>query len=118
MQEFQRSDKYEKSGVSEVKAKEILQAVECMMKSEKLFLNNDLNVEKLANVIKSPSQYLSQAINQYPAMNFYELIANYRIAFANELFTQILKKQLWKWPWMKGLMPRALLIRRSKKLQI
>ena len=79
------SDKYEKSALSEKLAKDILRSVDKVMQSDNLFLDSALNIEKLANAINFPPQYLSQAINQYRAMNFYELIANYRIEYAKKL---------------------------------
>jgi|GEM_PF-1599031 len=79
------ADKYEKSALSEGQAQEILQSLEDAMQTEKYFLDSCLNIDKLAQSICTPPQYLSQAINQYLGMNFYELVANYRIAYAKEL---------------------------------
>ncbi|NQZ88969.1 MAG: AraC family transcriptional regulator [Colwellia sp.] len=90
----ENSDKYEKSALSESQAKDILQSIDKVMQSDRFFLDSALNIEKLANAINSPSQYLSQAINQYRAMNFYELIANYRIEYAKELLIAEPKKSV------------------------
>ena len=90
----ENSDKYEKSALSESQAKDILQSIDKVMQSDRFFLDSALNIEKLANAINSPSQYLSQAINQYRAMNFYELIANYRIEYAKELLIDEPKKSV------------------------
>jgi len=80
-------DKYEKSALSEYQAQAILTLVDQIMAQEKLFLDSELNIEKLASEINTPMQYLSQAINQYRSINFYELIANYRIEYAKALLT-------------------------------
>ena len=90
----ENSDKYEKSALSESQAKDILQSIDKVMQSDRFFLDSALNIEKLANAINSPSQYLSQAINQYRAMNFYELIANYLIEYAKELLIAEPKKSV------------------------
>jgi AraC-like DNA-binding protein len=79
------SDKYEKSALSKEHALEILKLVDDEMHKHRHFLDNALNIEKLAKVINAPSQYLSQAINQYRQINFYELIASYRIEYAKEI---------------------------------
>ena len=88
------SEKYEKSALSEAQAQEILSLVDQVMAQEKLFLDSELNIEKLASVINTPMQYLSQAINQYRSINFYELIANYRIEYAKILLTEEPKKSV------------------------
>ncbi|NQZ22964.1 MAG: AraC family transcriptional regulator [Colwellia sp.] len=88
------SEKYEKSALSEAQAQEILSLVDQVMAQEKLFLDSELNIEKLASVINTPMQYLSQAINQYRSINFYELIANYRIEYAKVLLTEEPKKSV------------------------
>ncbi len=79
------SDKYEKSALSKEHALAILKLVDDEMHKHRHFLDNALNIEKLAKVINAPSQYLSQAINQYRQINFYELIASYRIEYAKEI---------------------------------
>jgi len=79
------SDKYEKSALSKEHALDILKLVDNVMHKHHHFLDNSLNIEKLAKEINAPSQYLSQAINQYRQINFYELIASYRIEYAKEI---------------------------------
>ena len=86
--ENKNAGKYEKSALSESQAQSILEKLDDVMRNERYFLDNSLNVDKLAKAISSPSQYLSQAINQYHGMNFYELIANYRINHAKKLLIQ------------------------------
>lgn len=81
----QMANKYEKSALSKEQAQKIIETLEKVMQEERYFLDSSLTVEKLAKIICSPPQYLSQAINQYRNMNFYELIANYRINYAKKL---------------------------------
>jgi AraC-like DNA-binding protein len=88
------SDKYEKSALSQPQAQDILHLVDQVMVQDKLFLDSALNIEKLAAKINTPMQYLSQAINQYRAMNFYELIASYRIEYAKILLRAEPKKNI------------------------
>jgi AraC-like DNA-binding protein len=81
-------DKYGKSALSKELAQDILHSVDTVMHTDKLFLNSNLNIEKLARVINTQPQYLSQAINQYRQVNFYELVASYRIEYAQETLRQ------------------------------
>lgn len=88
------SDKYEKSALSKEHALEILKQIDSVMHKHHHFLDNSLNIEKLAKEINEPSQYLSQAINQYRQINFYELIASYRIEYAKEILTNQPEKNI------------------------
>lgn len=87
-------EKYEKSALSKDLAQNILDSVDNVMHTDKLFLDSNLNIEKLAKIISSPPQYLSQAINQYRQVNFYELIASYRIEYAQQLLKQAPEKSI------------------------
>ena len=76
------SNKYEKSALTTSDANSILEKVEELMLTEKLYLDSNLTLDKLAALSKTQPQYLSQAINQYREINFYEFISRYRIEFA------------------------------------
>jgi len=87
-------EKYEKSALSKELAIDILKLVDTVMHTEKLFLDSNLNIEKLAKVINTQPQYLSQAINQFRQVNFYELVASYRIEYAQQMFKQMPEKNI------------------------
>lgn len=76
------SDKYEKSGLTELQAKKILDAVDELMRTERCYLESNITLDKIASLANTQPQYLSQAINQYRDVNFYEFIAKYRIEHA------------------------------------
>ncbi len=78
------NQKYERSALTNEQALEILQNVDNLMQEQRLFLESNITIDKLAALIKTQPQYLSQAINQYREVNFYEFIAGYRIEFAKQ----------------------------------
>lgn len=80
----EESQKYDKSILTSDHATSILEKVEKLMLEQNLFLDSSLTLDKLAALIHTQPQYLSQAINQYREVNFYEFIARYRIEFAKQ----------------------------------
>jgi AraC-like DNA-binding protein len=84
------SGKYEKSALTTALATQMLDDVEQLMQTKQLYLESNITLDKVASMIKTQPQYLSQAINQYRQVNFYEFIAGYRIEFA--------KSELKNWP--------------------
>ncbi len=80
----QQSIKYQKTALTQSQANGILESIDKIMQQQKLFLDNSLNIEKLAALISSQPQYVSQAINQYRQINFYELVASCRIDYAKQ----------------------------------
>ena len=58
------------------------------MEKGKLFLDADLSLQKLSDLIETKPYYLSQVINQFHQRNFHEFINLYRVEFAKELLLQ------------------------------
>ena len=50
-----------------------------LMKEEKLFLDQELDLKSLADKLKLSSGYLSQIINKYEQKNFFDFINGYRV---------------------------------------
>lgn len=71
--------KYKKSGLNPVKAKEIYNQLSKKMEEEELFLNPDLNLVELAQILEVHPNYLSQVINSHEGKNFYDYINEKRI---------------------------------------
>jgi AraC-like DNA-binding protein len=65
--------------------KSIKEAIESLMKEQKLFRNPGLKLEHLAKRLHLPKQQLSVFINQYYRMNFTQLINSFRIDYAKEI---------------------------------
>ena len=80
----EESAKYEKSALTSTLAEDILAKVDALMQQEQLYLDCNISLDKIAAITNTQPQYLSQAINQYKEMNFYEYVATYRIEFAKD----------------------------------
>lgn len=80
------SKKYERSGLTEDKAKQLLIQLDKLMAAEKLFLNPELNLQQLADTLSSSSggkqvsiHHVSQVLNQYKQLNFFDYINQLRV---------------------------------------
>lgn len=71
--------RYTKSGLKEDQAYEIKNQLEKMITEKKIFLDEDLSLPKLAEMLKIHPNYLSQIINDKFQKNFYDFINSYRI---------------------------------------
>ena len=74
--------KYQRSGLSEVQARQILNLLDQVMDDKRPYLCASLNLESLAKELSVQPDYLSQALNQFRKTNFYELVASYRVEAA------------------------------------
>lgn len=70
---------YNKSGLADEKANEILEKLEHIMLHEKPFLNNNLKAKDLADLVGTNIHNLSEVINQKIGKTFYDFINSYRI---------------------------------------
>lgn len=57
--------------------------------NEKIFLDKELDLHKLAKAVHSNRNYVSQVINHELNMNFYQLINSYRIKEFEELLLKL-----------------------------
>jgi AraC-like DNA-binding protein len=77
--------KYKNSPVSQETGVEIIQQMQEIMDKQKLYLQSDLSLDKLAQACGHSKHYVSQAINENLGMNFFEYINSLRINEAKEL---------------------------------
>lgn len=68
----------------------IFYKVEQLMNEKKLYLEPDLSIDKVSNIIKTNSNYVSKAINSIGKKSFFNYINNYRI---NEFKERIRKEK-------------------------
>ncbi len=80
--------RYSSSALSEEKAREINQKLIATLNREKWYLEPDINLHKLSDIIGVKPNYLSQVINQFHGQNFYEFINSYRIEEAKRLLVE------------------------------
>ena len=77
--------KYAKSGLGGEQLAQYKQRLERVMDSEKIFLESDLTLPKLAKQINCSVNHLSQAINAGFGVSFFDYLNQFRIEYAREL---------------------------------
>ncbi len=78
-------EKYCRSGLSQELSEELKNKLLRLIEEEKLYLNNDLTLDNLANRLSIPRHYVSQIINEQFEMGFYDFINRFRIEEAKTL---------------------------------
>ncbi|TFG79294.1 MAG: AraC family transcriptional regulator [Flavobacteriales bacterium] len=86
--------KYEKSGLTESLSKELMQNLKHLFDDQKIYKENDLNLETLADRLNTTRHNASQVVNEHFGMNFNELINTYRIREAKYILETDKKKNL------------------------
>lgn len=77
---------YKKSNLQEKDMERIFKSLEKTMKTEKLFLQTNLNLQELSENVKIPPHHITQTLNKYKRQNFYDYVNAYRVkAFINKL---------------------------------
>ncbi|SFR51244.1 Helix-turn-helix domain-containing protein [Robiginitalea myxolifaciens] len=77
--------KYKKSGLTPSFSKELRDQLTKLFEQEKIYRENDLNLDRLADLLDTTRHNTSQVINEHFKVSFHELINTYRIAEAKEL---------------------------------
>jgi len=75
----QKLDKYKLSTLSSDKKQEILLHLKKTMEKDKVYLDPDLTLTKLAESTAIPAKHLSQIINEQYELNFNDFINRYRV---------------------------------------
>ncbi|WP_271764999.1 helix-turn-helix domain-containing protein [Aquimarina algiphila] len=78
-------DKYRKSGLTETLSIELKEKLLFLLNQEKVYMKNDINLQKLAELLDTTRHNTSQIINEHFNLNFFELINRYRIEEAKKL---------------------------------
>jgi len=82
---IEEKPKYVSSKLTQPDAGNYLLRLNEYMEKEKPFLNPDITLKELSAEISIPARYLSQIINEYIQLNFYDYISKYRIEEAKKL---------------------------------
>ena len=77
--------KYQKSSLSDEKKETILLKIKKEMEGNKYFTNNLASLSGLAKHINESSHHVSQVINEKLNVNFFELLAKYRVEEAKKI---------------------------------
>lgn len=73
------STRYQKSGLKEEKAIKVQNELLSLMQTQKLYLDEDLSLPQLSEILQIHPNYLSQIINERFHRNFYDFVNMYRI---------------------------------------
>lgn len=77
--EIQKGKKYGKSALTREKSEEEFNRLCELMENQSLYLDNDLNLIKLAEKLSLSPNHLSQIINENINQNFFDFVNRYRI---------------------------------------
>ncbi|MEL6256918.1 MAG: AraC family transcriptional regulator [Bacteroidota bacterium] len=78
-------EKYKGSKLDPNQAREILRKLDACMEDEKPYLNEELSIRELAEILGVSSKNLSRVINEQKGMNFFDYINHFRIEEACDL---------------------------------
>ncbi|MEL6863094.1 MAG: AraC family transcriptional regulator [Bacteroidota bacterium] len=80
-------EKYKQSVLSKSESQAVMQKVHQLLREQEVFLDAQLNLNKLAREVGISARLLSQVINENTGHNFSQLINGYRIDFAKQLLS-------------------------------
>ena len=71
--------KYERTGLSSNYSLELKKQLEILMENEKPYLDSDMRMDDLAQMLDIPRHHASQVINEHFKSNFFDFINGYRV---------------------------------------
>lgn len=77
------NNKYRNSGLTVSLSNELKEQLLYLLNNQKIYKNNDINLEKLSKMLNTTRHNTSQVINEHFELNFFELINQYRITEAS-----------------------------------
>lgn len=86
--------KYEKSGLTKSLSHELKENLINLFDNEKIYKENNICLETLADKLNTTRHNTSQVINEHFKMSFHELINSYRIHEAKKILNSDIKKNL------------------------
>lgn len=86
--------KYEKSNLTESLSNELKDKLVELLTHQKVYKNNSISLESLSEMLGTTRHNASQVINEHFDMSFYDLINQYRILEAVDIFDEDQKRNL------------------------
>lgn len=74
-----KPSKYKRSALAAEQALRIAKKIEAAMRNDKLFLDSNLSLPKLANHIRASANHVSQTLNEKLGMSFFDYVNKWRI---------------------------------------
>lgn len=78
---------YAKSGLSEKELEQYRQALQELLQSQQLYLQHDISLAEVADMLDLSSNHLSQVINSQFGLNFNQLLNHFRVEKARHMLT-------------------------------
>ena len=73
---------------SDYTSREIYDRIEDLMKTQKIYTDKDLTLDKVATLLNTNRSYVSRAINKYSGLGFFNYINYYRINEATRILSE------------------------------
>lgn len=86
--------RYRHSGLPAHAANHFAQQLQRLMRTEKLYHDNDLRLDTISERLNISRHHLSQVLNEQLGMNFFEYVNSLRVKEAKELLSQVSRQQL------------------------
>ncbi|MFO7890824.1 MAG: two-component regulator propeller domain-containing protein [bacterium] len=85
--------KYKSSSLSSEQKEEYLQKIKTALEQEEFYKEENVSLEKLANILSLPPHHISQVINERMEKNFNDLINYYRIEEAKRILKDLSRER-------------------------
>lgn len=89
-----KNERYQSSSLKETEKSEYIPQLETLMADQKPYLQNDLRLKHLAELLNIKPHHLSQLINQQYQCSFFDFINQYRVKEAEQLIQSSPKSTL------------------------
>ncbi len=76
---YDTDSSYKKSGLLNQDMEKIFSSLELLMKTNKLYLESNLNLQDLAEKANFPQHHITQTLNSFAKQNFHDYINSYRV---------------------------------------
>ncbi len=84
--------KYKNSGLTTSLSRELWIKLQQLMENDKLYRQNNIKLETIADLLGTTRHNASQIINEHSGLNFFELINQYRIEEAKQILSSTTEK--------------------------
>lgn len=81
-------EKYSRSALDETRSARIASKINQAMTEQKLYLNSDLTLGDLASAVSTPTNYVSQTLNETLGESFFDYVNNKRVEAAQALLRE------------------------------